>query len=274
MLLVFLEKIEDLDPDALPDSWGRAIAVGKVQREAVKRSEEKDENRRREEWLAAGAAGRDAGRAGRVAAANATAIGPAPKTSENSGADANGNGDAPQAKTSPTASASDTPPSSTSAPTPFTPPKQAPFLLDKLLNKSGSNTTLNQKIDDLTPPPPKHLSGWAGMKAKMEDFELLPSVVTNPEHRAEFLGGMQDFAEGQFSFIKSTLTRACSTKPLTDAFNLGVSSISNIPATVTLIATKSADGLQYVKDEIAKRRGGGGGGDGGDGGGGGGSGAA
>ena len=52
------------------------------------------------------------------------------------------------------------------------------------------------------------------------------------------------------------------------------SSISNIPATVTLIATKSADGLQYVKDEIAKRRGGGGGGDGGDGGGGGGSGAA
>ena len=181
----------------------------------------KDENRRREEWLAAGAAGRDAGRAGRVAAANATAIGPAPKTSENSGADANGNGDAPQSKTSPTASASDTPPSSTSAPTPFTPPKQAPFLLDKLLNKSGSNTTLNQKIDDLTPPPPKHLSGWAGMKAKMEDFELLPSVVTNPEHRAEFLGGMQDFAEGQFSFIKSTLTRACSTCERMDGWGGG-----------------------------------------------------
>ena len=95
----------------------------------------------------------------------------------------------------------------------------------------------------------------------MEQFEL-PTIITNQEHREEFFSGMKEFADGQASFIKKTLVQVQPYAVVTGAFELGVSSIGRMPATVDLIFTQSVKGMQYVKDEFDKRRGGGGGGEG------------
>ena len=240
------QKIEDLDKEKLPDSWARAIAVGKVQREVVQKREEKEEQQRRADFNAAIAVGREGAREKK----SAGAVGRSPPSIA----------DAAQ---SPSSTAPPAHPSSFSSTTPtqFTPPKPT---------DDADNTTtpppkqpdkeLRDKTDNLISDFSSQY-GWAGMKSKMEQFEL-PTIITNQEHREEFFSGMKEFADGQASFIKKTLVQVQPYAVVTGAFELGVSSIGRMPATVDLIFTQSVKGMQYVKDEFDKRRGGGGGGEG------------